>query len=101
MTKLTQRYSNASDGDFYLANFFGAYRDKETYDPSVFGSPRLYTFENVQLYGPEKIDAYLKKTYGDYWKYPPKEEQVFKHSYKYLDLDHPFGEYITESQNNI
>ena len=93
MEKLAQQYNNSSDGDYYLANFLGAYGEKETYEPSVFGSPQLYYFEDVQLYGPERIDDYLRKTYGDYWKYPPKEEQVFRHSYVYLDLNHPFSEY--------
>lgn len=43
----------------------------------VFGTPQLYQFENIQLYGVENYDSYLKSYYGDYMQIPPIEQREF------------------------
>ena len=66
---------NASNSNL-LCNFAGKYRiEKESHDISIWGRPKLYSFENRQYCGPENADAYLKKIYGDYMKLPSVEEQ--------------------------
>lgn len=42
---------------------------------SIWGVPKLYDFEGRQYYGPENIDAYLSKLFGDYMKLPSVESQ--------------------------
>lgn len=81
-----------SNSDF-VANYFGAWKEKEIYPKSFLGKPTLYEFEDTYVYGPEKIDDYLKHVYGDYMKLPPKEEQVFKHNYYFINFNIGFHDY--------
>lgn len=41
----------------------------------VFGTPRLYNFEGRMYYGPEKIEKYLTRIFGNYMKLPPANVQ--------------------------
>lgn len=84
-----------SDSDF-VANFYGAWAEKEIHAKSIYGKPVLYQFEDTKLYGPEKIDAYLKGLYGDFMKLPPENQRVFKHDYYYVNLDKGFREYTVD-----
>lgn len=84
------KYNNSQ----YIANFYGAWKEKEICHKSIFGKPTLYKFEDSYFYGPERIDSYLKCMYGDYMKLPPVEDRVFKHSFYYLNLEEGFREYI-------
>ena len=81
------------DGSDTVANFFGAWKEKEIYPKAYLGNPTLYEFEDTKLYGPERIDEYLTHVYGDFMKLPPKEKQVFKHDFYYVDFKTPFREY--------
>ena len=58
MTKYSFNESNV------VANYLGSWKEKEIMPKSVFGEPTLYKFENVQLFGPEDLDSYLKYLYG-------------------------------------
>ena len=53
----------------------------------VMGTPKLYSFEGIEVFGVEKPDEYLSMVYGDWRKLPPVENQVTHHDYLYLDLN--------------
>lgn len=50
------------------------------------GNPRLYKFENIELYGIEDFHNYLTKIYGEYTKLP-RENLRKTHTPLYEDLD--------------
>ena len=94
LEKEINRYS--IDESEYVANYLGVYGIKETVKKEFFGQPILYQFEDAQFYGPEKTDQYLEHIYGDFLKYPPAEERVFRHDYFFLDLTKPYQQYLKE-----
>lgn len=49
--------------------------EKQCMPVSVYGKPTLIQFEDAMFYGPENIDDYLKRIFGDYMKIPPVQEQ--------------------------
>lgn len=59
----------------YSGTIMGAYREREIVPTHYFGKPTKYLFEDINLYGPEKYDLYLKHMYGDYMKLPKEEER--------------------------
>ena len=77
----------------FIANYLGAWGDKEIMPKEIMGSPKLYRFEETELYGSENADGYLKSLYGDYMKLPPLEKRVFKHNYYYLNYNLPYRDY--------
>ncbi len=87
------------DASEYVINYFGAWGAKEIMPKVYFGTPKLVDFEDIQLFAPENVHDYLSSLYGDYMKLPPKEQQVLRHSYHYLDFDMPYSEYL--KKNNI
>ena len=58
---------------------------------SVFGTPQLYQFENMKIFGVERYDEYLTYLYGDWKKLPSDEKRISHHDY-YLDLNKGFME---------
>lgn len=48
---------------------------------SLFDRLKLYPFEDRVYYGFEDADCYLKLSFGNYMKLPPKENQISHHSY--------------------
>lgn len=77
----------------FTGNFLGAWGDREIMEKDIFGTPKLYPFEDAFFYGPEYIDKYLSNVYGDFMSLPPIEERCFRHNYPVLDFDIPFREY--------
>lgn len=69
----------------HYANYFGAWGYKEIVPLEVFGEPKLYSFEKVELYGVNRYDEYLKQLYGDYMKIPP-EGRRHTHACRYYKL---------------
>ncbi|MBE5772562.1 MAG: LicD family protein [Clostridiales bacterium] len=53
---------------------------KQCMDIAIYGTPQEYLFEGRTYYGPERMDEYLTRIYGDYMTPPPPEKQV-----EYLD----------------
>ncbi|MCR5361758.1 MAG: LicD family protein [Bacteroidales bacterium] len=49
--------------------------EKQCMPVSVYGKPTLIKFENCEFFGPEHIEDYLKRIYGDFMKLPPINEQ--------------------------
>ena len=68
--------SNLFETSKYAGAIIGRYGIKEHMDAEVFKKYILVPFENYQFYAIADYDAYLKKHYGDYMKFPPKEDQV-------------------------
>lgn len=80
------------DESEYIANFLGNWGSKEIVKKEVMGTPRLYTFENISIYGAEKFDEYLTSLYGDWRRLPPKEKRVTHHDYVYLNMEQSYLE---------
>ena len=92
--RLEKRLLEASYEDCQMAaNLLGAWGDREIMEKRIFGTPKLYPFEDAEFFGPEIIDEYLNNLYGDYMTPPPPEAQVLRHNYPLLDFDTPYKEY--------
>ncbi len=73
-----------------IANYLGAWAEKEVMPKEYMGNPKLYKFEDTFFFGPEYPEGYLSSLYGDYMSLPPIEDQVFKHGYYYLNFNEPY-----------
>ena len=71
----------------WCGNLVGAWGMKEVMPKEFMGSPTLYPFENIQIYGVEKADEYLTSLYGDWRKLPPVEKQKSHHDFVLFDLE--------------
>ena len=80
------------DKTVYVANLMGAYRTKEITLREYFGKPTPYTFEGIDIFGPQKYDEYLQGIYKNWRELPPKEKRYTKHDFVLLDLDKPYIE---------
>ena len=80
-----------------IANYLGAWAEKEIMPKEVMGTPELYSFEDTEFYGSKNADAYLTSLYGDYMRLPPKDKQTFKHNYHYLNFNLPYRDYYSQS----
>ena len=70
----------------WIGNLVGNWRFKEVMPKEYMGTPKLYKFENIEIFGVENADAYLTSLYGNWKKLPPKEKRVTHHDYIELDL---------------
>ena len=68
LDKLLRKYK-VQDSN-WIVNFMGQYKFKEMFPKSYYGKGKLYTFEDMQLMGPEDYDKVLSQMYGDYMKEP-------------------------------
>ena len=80
------------DNAVYIGNMYGAWREREIMERSVFGEPVLYDFEGLELYGPHDADKYLTLMYGNYMQLPPKEKQVTHHDFLNFDANKSYKE---------
>lgn len=71
-------------------NVFSDWGLKEIMPVQIMGTPTLYRFGDILVYGPEKADAYLTHLYGNWRSLPPKEKQISHHDYLVLDMDSPY-----------
>lgn len=53
----------------YNINAMGAYKLREMFNKRVFGDGAMYSFEDIQIRGPQDYEAYLTQLYGD-WRTP-------------------------------
>lgn len=65
LLSFAKKYLIPGKGD-YLSNLYGFWGIREVVPKDVMGTPVLYQFEDIHLYGPEKFDEYLSILYGDY-----------------------------------
>ena len=82
--KIARKYPYSKQYD--IANYFGAWREKEISDYSWFNPLIEVTFEGRKVWIPNNYDAYLTKLYGDYMTPPPIEKRKSHHSHYFIDL---------------
>ena len=85
----------AFDGCAYVGNLPSAWREKELIKREIYGTPTLYQFEHLQVYGVEDFDAYLTALYGDWRELPPEDKRVSHHSILNYDLN---SSYLSQSK---
>ena len=68
-------------------NTLGAWRWKEIMPIEYMGTPQLYDFEDICIYGAEQPEKYLSHLYGDWRQLPPVEKQVTHHDFIFCDLE--------------
>ncbi len=71
----------------YSVSVWGAWKYKDIVLNKYFGSPKLYEFEGLMVYGMEFYDDYLTSVYGDWRKLPPVEQRVSHHKNLIIDLN--------------
>lgn len=65
-----------------IALVTGQYTEHERYPKDKYYDLIRIGFEGLNLPAIRSYDPYLKLLYGDYMKYPPKEQQIPHHSFK-------------------
>lgn len=70
----------------WCGNLCGAWGFKEVMPKAIMGTPTLYQFEDIKIYGAEDFDGYLTSLYGNWRQLPPKEKQVTHHDFIECDL---------------
>lgn len=83
---LLQQLSSYRDCPFYFdsADVYGKWM---TFNKECFEEAVEMPFENITIKVPCQYDEYLHTIYGDYMRFPPKEEQITHHSRKYINLN--------------
>ena len=76
--------SQKVEGSAYIGNIMGAYRTREIVPADYYGEGAYYPFEDIQLRGMAKAEAYLTFTYGDYMRLPPEDQR--KTHFKILEI---------------
>lgn len=64
----------ATEGNYYV-EYSGMDCLKTAMPKAIYGTPKLYRFEDTEFYGVENPQAYLTHIYGDYMKLPPESER--------------------------
>ena len=70
----------------WLVNFMDAYKLREMFPKSVYGSGKWYPFEDTRIFGPEDADTVCRQLYGDYMTPPPENERNSHQSEIRLDI---------------
>ena len=83
--KLCQRFD--FDNSKLVSNLMGGSGLKGIVPQEYFGTPTLIKFENIEVYGLEKPELYLKSMYGNFMELPPVEKQVSLHDVIECDLN--------------
>ncbi|MBR1456678.1 MAG: LicD family protein [Oscillospiraceae bacterium] len=80
------------DDCLYGGNPYGAWRGREIMPRAIMGTPALYRFEDMEVYGAQDADAYLTRLYGDWRQLPPEEKRVSHHDNIEYDLNRSYLE---------
>lgn len=73
--KIAMKYNSIPDTGEICSTLSHYKYEKLCMPKTIFGTPKLYSFEGREYYGPENIEKYLINIFGDYMKLPPKEIQ--------------------------
>lgn len=76
----------------WVCNMAGAYRQRELMPRALFGQPRAYVFEHMQVYGVSDYEAYLTALYGNWRELPPVEKRKSHHDNVHCDLHRSYLE---------
>lgn len=71
----------------YVGNLVGNWMEKEIMPREFFGRPKLYKFENIEVYGVEDYDKYLENLYHNWRQLPSIDKRKSEHDYIQLDLN--------------
>lgn len=74
------------DSSSHVGNLMSPWKFREVVPREVFGTPTLYPFENISVYGAENPEAFLTSVYGDWKQLPPPEKRVTHHDFMRCDL---------------
>ena len=80
------------DESLYVGNICGNWWEKEIMPAKYFGTPKLYDFEEIKVFGVESPAEYLTSLYGDFMRLPPKEKRKSHHDFVSCDLNKPYLE---------
>lgn len=75
----------------YVGNLVSTYRSREIMPKEYVETLKLYKFEDVWAYGPEKYDLYLTTIYKNWRQLPPEDKRHSAHDFVDLDLDRPYN----------
>ena len=78
------------DSSEYVGALVTTYRAKEIIPRSFYGTPTIYKFEDIEVYGVEKFDEYLTHLYGDWRQPPPEDKRQTAHLNLSIDFDHSY-----------
>lgn len=96
MTKRIESSLRNNKNSDEVFHFFGETLKLNNSDISKtawFKEPKDLEFEGELFSGPTFPDKYLEKTYGDYMKLPPKEEQILKFDGAFIDTNNCYKKY--------
>lgn len=68
--KIATKYNSLPDTGEICSTLSHYKYEKLCMSKLIFGNPKLYDFEGRQYYGPESIEDYLTRIFGDYMKLP-------------------------------
>lgn len=91
--KKREKLLRSTHGCQKLANYCGAWGQKEIVPVEWYGEGAELEFETLNVIGPKEYDKWLTKVYGDYWKLPPPEKRVGHHYTEVIDLEKAYTEY--------
>lgn len=94
LRKITRYNDNKSLMKASIATLAGA---KIYHRPDYLDEITKLPFEDGEFPCCACWDENLRVTYGDYMKFPPKEQQVWTHSPVIIDFDHNFSEICNET----
>jgi len=75
---------------------FDKFYKKALYPKEYFGTPRYVEFLTTTFPIPEKAEAYLTYTYGDYMKLPDEKKRIKDVHAHYFDLEIDYKEFINK-----
>ena len=77
-----------------VANFGGAWGEKEIVPVDWYGDGVFVEFEGHKFNAPSEYHKFLTQVYGDYMTLPPVEQRVTHHFTDVVDLDKTYKEYL-------
>lgn len=77
----------------YIANYGGAWGEKEVVPAVWFGEGVDVSFEGISVKAPREYDKYLTQLYGNYMEFPPIEKRVSHHYVDVIDLEKSYLNY--------
>ena len=92
--KKREKLLKSNKGRTLLANYCGAWGEKEIVPHTWYGEGVDLEFEGVKVKVPIEYDKWLTQVYGDYMKLPPEEKRVAHHFTETVDLDKSYKEYV-------
>ena len=93
LKKRDQLFKSVSPSDM-IANYCGAWGQKEIVPAEWYGEGVLLEFEGIQVRVPKEYDKWLTQVYGDYMQLPPEEKRIPRHTVEFIDLEKSYTAYV-------